>query len=116
MAYVTWRDTGMLTLDARDPELPGRKVIVNTVLANLLNPKLTLFFFTFLPQFVDPGSNAAVVQMLTLSGVFMAMTFIVFSAYGAFAAATRQTYSSVRAWSGGSSVRSRSPSSPSLAS
>jgi threonine/homoserine/homoserine lactone efflux protein len=55
---------------------------------NTLNPKLTIFFFAFLPQFVDPA-RPAVGQMLVLSGVFMAMTFVVFAAYGAFAAGVR---------------------------
>lgn len=90
MAYVTWRNTGLLAVEEADEGLPRRTVVANAVLANLLNPKLTLFFFAFLPQFVTPGSGGAVARMLLLSGVFMVMTFVVFAAYGAFAAATRQ--------------------------
>ena len=55
----------------------------------MLNPKLTIFFFVFLPQFVHPGESAAVQQMLTLSAVFMPLTLLVFSGYGIFAAAMR---------------------------
>jgi threonine/homoserine/homoserine lactone efflux protein len=89
MAWATWKDTGMLALDARDPA-PAWRTIANAVLANLLNPKLTLFFFAFLPQFVSPRHGGALPQMLTLSGLFMAMTLVVFVGYGLCASAMRR--------------------------
>ncbi|HVX47443.1 MAG TPA: LysE family translocator [Mycobacteriales bacterium] len=87
MAWSTWKDSGILTLTGSTPRSAWRS-IGNAVLANLLNPKLTLFFFAFLPQFISPH-HAALPQMLTLSAVFMAMTFIVFAGYGLFAGAMR---------------------------
>lgn len=60
------------------------------MLLNLLNPKLTIFFFAFLPQFVQPGQPHGVLRMLGLSGVFMAVTLVVFALYGLFAAAVRE--------------------------
>jgi threonine/homoserine/homoserine lactone efflux protein len=65
-------------------------VIGSAILANLLNPKLTVFFFAFLPQFVPSRGPNALPQLLLLSGVFMAMTFVVFVIYGALAAAVRR--------------------------
>jgi threonine/homoserine/homoserine lactone efflux protein len=59
------------------------------VLINLLNPKLTIFFFAFLPQFVPAGQPNVTWQMMGLSGVFMALTFVVFALYGVFAAMVR---------------------------
>jgi len=56
------------------------------VLINLLNPKLTIFF-AFLPQFVPARAARQLPTMLTLSGVFMAMTF---ASYGVFAAGMRR--------------------------
>lgn len=64
-------------------------MIASAVLVNLLNPKLTIFFFAFLPQFVPAGSSGGLVQLLALSGIFMAMTFVVFGLYGVFAASVR---------------------------
>ena len=89
MAWSTWRDSGMLSLDAETAKTSATRTIGNAILANLLNPKLTLFFFAFLPQFVTVGSGEFR-QMLTLSLVFMAMTLVVFAAYGVFASAMRR--------------------------
>jgi threonine/homoserine/homoserine lactone efflux protein len=88
MAWITWRDTGILTVSGSEPA-PAWRTIANAVLANLLNPKLTLFFFAFLPQFVSPRHGNALLQMLTLSAVFMAMTLVVFAGYGLFASGMR---------------------------
>ncbi len=88
MAWTTWRDKGILTVDEKTPVGSVWRTIGNAILANLLNPKLTLFFFAFLPQFVIPGSGE-LVQMLVLSAVFMVMTLIVFAVYGWFASAMR---------------------------
>jgi threonine/homoserine/homoserine lactone efflux protein len=88
MAWSTWRDTGALSVDAPGPT-GARQVIVSGITLNLLNPKLTIFFFAFLPQFVPAGSPHQLARMLLLSGVFMAMTFVVFAGYGAASAALR---------------------------
>ncbi|MGY2028837.1 LysE family translocator [Nocardia gipuzkoensis] len=91
MAWTTFRDKGALAV----PEPTGltvpsaRKVITSAVLLNLLNPKLTVFFFAFLPQFVPSGAPNALARMLALSGIFMLATFVVFAVYGACAAAVR---------------------------
>ncbi len=92
LAWSTWRAGGAFTPDA-DTAAPARsdlRVITSAMLANLLNPKLTLFFFAFLPQFVPATDPNAASTLLLLSGVFMAMTFVVFAVYGLFAGAVRQ--------------------------
>ena len=89
MAWATLRERGALSVEGdQEPSSPGR-VIVSGVLVNLLNPKLTIFFFAFLPQFVDTTSSRELPHMLALSGVFMLLTFVVFVGYGAFAAGIR---------------------------
>ena len=88
MAWSTIRDKSTLAVE-ETPSVPARQVIVSGVLLNLLNPKLTLFFFAFLPQFVSTAEAHATLKMLGLSTVFMLVTFAVFAVYGVFAAAVR---------------------------
>ena len=88
MAWTTLRDAEALTLEEPAP-LAAHRVIASGVLINLLNPKLTIFFFAFLPQFVSAGAPNASLVMLELSAVFMAVTFAVFVVYGVLAAAVR---------------------------
>ena len=89
MAWSTLRETGALSVEAERAPKSVRKVITESILINILNPKLSIFFFAFLPQFVPADTPHAVMRMLELSGVFMAMTFAVFALYGLFAAAIR---------------------------
>ncbi|GLP78126.1 lysine transporter LysE [Mycobacterium antarcticum] len=89
LAWITWRDDSELVATTGDTAAPGSlRIIWTAVAVNVLNPKLTLFFFAFLPQFVDSG-RPAFAQMLTLSAVFMGLTLVVFALYGAFAAGVR---------------------------
>ncbi|MFF7485370.1 LysE family translocator [Streptomyces luteogriseus] len=92
MAWATVRDKEALVVAEREaaPEVSARRVIVRGVLINILNPKLTVFFFAFLPQFVRPGEPHAVLRMAGLGGVFMPATFVVFAAYGVPAVSVRQ--------------------------
>ena len=88
MAWSTLREKGALTVEESGAPQSARAVLVSGVLVNLLNPKLTIFFFAFLPQFVS--TDGGFVSMVQLSLVFMLMTFVVFAVYGLFAAAVRQ--------------------------
>ncbi len=87
LAWQTLRDTGPLRFDHAVPGETGFYRIARTgCLINVLNPKLSVFFLAFLPQFVDAGTGSPVPQMLLLSAAFMAMTFVVFVGYGSSAA------------------------------
>jgi threonine/homoserine/homoserine lactone efflux protein len=90
LAWSTLRDKGALAVDEPDAPSSARKTITTAVLINILNPKLTIFFFAFLPQFVSTEDPHGLLRMLGLSAVFMAITFAVFSLYGVFAAAVRK--------------------------
>jgi threonine/homoserine/homoserine lactone efflux protein len=89
LAWSTLRDKGALAVEKKTTPRSATKVIVSAILVNLLNPKLTIFFFAFLPQFVSASGAGATLQMLVLSSVFMAMTLVVFAAYGVCAALLR---------------------------
>ncbi|KUL52761.1 MULTISPECIES: LysE family translocator [unclassified Streptomyces] len=89
MAWSTLRDKSDLTAEREPEPRSAGRTILTAVLINVLNPKLTLFFFAFLPQFVTPGEPYALLRMTELGAYFMLMTFVVFLAYGRFAAAMR---------------------------
>lgn len=89
MAWATLKERGALHVDGDAAPRSARSVIVSGILINILNPKLTIFFFAFLPQFVNAGEPYAVASMLQLSAIFMLVTFVVFCAYGMFAALVR---------------------------
>ncbi|SMH28234.1 Threonine/homoserine/homoserine lactone efflux protein [Rathayibacter oskolensis] len=89
LAWQTWRDRSPLAVDEEAAPQSAGRVIRSAVLINVLNPKLTIFFFAFLPQFVATDRSGATLHMVALSLVFMAVTFVVFALYGLFAAAVR---------------------------
>jgi threonine/homoserine/homoserine lactone efflux protein len=89
MAWTTWRDKDALTVEQDEAPRSAAKVIVSGILINILNPKLTIFFFAFLPQFVSTGQSGALLSMITLSAMFMLITLVVFIGYGLFAAGIR---------------------------
>ena len=89
MAWDTLREQGALRVETQGEARSAGRIIVSAVLLNLLNPKLSIFFLAFLPQFVSAGEAQPLARMLELSAVFMLMTFIVFVGYGLFAAAVR---------------------------
>ncbi len=89
MAWNTLRDTGALGVEADAAPRSARRVITTGVLVNILNPKLTIFFFAFLPQFVNTVGAGSLARMLQLSAMFMLLTFVVFVGYGLFAVAIR---------------------------
>ncbi|HEV7252192.1 MAG TPA: LysE family translocator [Mesorhizobium sp.] len=90
MAWQTVRERGALKLDAKPDRRSARRVLIDGVLINILNPKLSIFFVAFLPQFIPAAAPNPLLDMLELSGVFMIMTFVVFAVYGLFAAAMRE--------------------------
>ncbi|HEX6956574.1 MAG TPA: LysE family translocator [Ferrovibrio sp.] len=89
MAWNTWRERGALKVEQKPDRRSLTQVGVTAILVNILNPKLSIFFLAFLPQFVSAQETQPLPRMLELSGIFMLMTFAVFVGYGLFAAAIR---------------------------
>jgi threonine/homoserine/homoserine lactone efflux protein len=89
LLYLAWHSLkadGALKVESDMAPRSAWRVIMSAVLVNLLNPKLSLFFLAFLPQFVGSREASPLARMLEMSAVFMAMTFVVFTLYGACAA------------------------------
>ena len=89
MAWRTLGEKGALQVEQDGRVRSDLQTIVEGVAVNLLNPKLTLFFVAFLPQFMAPDEARPLFVMSALGGVFMLETFVVFAIYGLFAAALR---------------------------
>ncbi|MFT4097596.1 MAG: LysE family translocator [Rhodoblastus sp.] len=89
MAWSTLREKGALDVSGAADKRALGTVAIKGFLINILNPKLSVFFLAFLPQFVDARDPHALARMIELSAVFMAMTFVVFVGYGLFAATVR---------------------------
>ena len=90
MAWGMFTDTGALRVTADAPRKPALRVLADGIALNLLNPKLSIFFVAFLPQFVGVDADAPIVDMTALSLAFMAVTFVVFAIYGVVAGWLRE--------------------------
>ncbi len=85
LAFLTWRDKTSFSASEQSTKRSSWKVMLRAVLLNLLNPKLTLFFLAFLPQFMDMSAPSLIRELSILSGLFMGMTWVVFVGYGLLA-------------------------------
>ncbi len=89
-AYLVWigvqalrhRDTFALAGAGAPKALAA--IYRQSVVGNALNPKVTLFFLSFLPQFVNPAAGQVGWQMALLGAIFMAQTMLVFGAVALF--------------------------------
>jgi threonine/homoserine/homoserine lactone efflux protein len=89
IAWKMWREAGAMEIRERTTETSLIQIAIKGIVINLLNPKLTLFFFAFLPLFVSRGSSSPTLEMIVLSVVFMIMTLVIFVLYGILASGIR---------------------------
>ena len=93
LLYMAWnalKEKGALRVEKEVGTRSAIQMITSAILVNILNPKLSIFFFAFLPQFVSANEPHPLSRMLELSAFFMLLTFVVFVGYGLFAASIRQ--------------------------
>ena len=82
LAYLLWNDKGVMKLNKDDTLNENKEIFIKGFLINILNPKLTIFLVSFLPQFILTSTNTVVSDILILSSIFMFMTLLVFTIYG----------------------------------
>ncbi len=90
--YMAWnilREGGALSVPEDRSQTSAWRIVLSGLLLNVLNPKLSLFFLAFLPQFVTADAAHPTPQLISLAAIFMALTFVVFVGYGACAALAR---------------------------
>ena len=85
LAWNMWREAGTLEISKNSTDTSLTNIIIKAIAINLLNPKLTIFFFAFLPLFVSKNSSSSTMELILLSAVFMGITLIVFALYGILA-------------------------------
>lgn len=90
LAYGMWKDAGSIEFGQAPSGHSDFNIIIKGILINILNPKLSIFFLAFLPQFINPSFGALLFQLATLSLIFMGMTLVVFLLYGFFAHKVRR--------------------------
>ncbi|OED36442.1 lysine transporter LysE [Chromatiales bacterium (ex Bugula neritina AB1)] len=91
--YMAWsiiRDKGIKQIEEDTTGKSYLRTAIDGTLLNVLNPKLSLFFLAFLPQFVPKAHTGSIVFLAYLASLFMLLTFIVFVLYGAFASTARK--------------------------
>lgn len=90
LAYGMWKDSDSIEFGKKTGAQTAGRILIKGILINILNPKLSIFFLAFLPQFIIPNFGPPIRQMIMLSLIFMGMTWIVFSLYGLFAHTIRR--------------------------
>ena len=82
LAWQMWRSSSPLSVAQNEENSNYTGIAIKGFLLNILNPKLSIFFLAFLPQFIPSSTDGVLLHMLVLGSVFMLMTFAVFIVYG----------------------------------
>lgn len=80
LAWQAWSAGGAAGEEPAVPQLSARALYGRGIVMNLANPKVSLFFLAFLPQFADPSRGSMAGQFLQLGALFVMATMLVFGA------------------------------------
>ncbi|PID46930.1 MAG: lysine transporter LysE [Proteobacteria bacterium] len=90
LAWQMWKSATPLSVGDKNADKKYKAIVLKGFLLNILNPKLSIFFLAFLPQFIPPTAENALLQMLVLGATFMLITFAVFIVYGVLSGSFRK--------------------------
>lgn len=79
IGFKMLRSSGSLVAEGSAGDLECRVIFRQSILANIMNPKVAIFFLALFPQFVDTGRGHVALQMLTLGSTFVVLTMAGFS-------------------------------------
>lgn len=82
LLYLAWKAFRARAADlssGRSGRQPYARLYRRGIVMNVTNPKVSIFFMAFLPQFTDPGRGALTLQLALLGVVFIIATVLVFS-------------------------------------
>jgi threonine/homoserine/homoserine lactone efflux protein len=78
LAYLSWQASGTSGQQVRVSDVSLKRLYGRGIVMNITNPKVSIFFLAFLPQFTDPASGPLLPQFLLLGVLFVFSTFLVF--------------------------------------
>lgn len=90
LAYLAWqafRAPAGVAEGGRAEPMSGRQMYLRGIIMNITNPKVAIFFLAFLPQFANPEKGDLVLQIMSLGGIFIIATLLVFGAIAYFSGA-----------------------------
>lgn len=93
LLYLAWhafRASAERISTGRNNEMSYARLYRRGIIMNITNPKVSIFFLAFLPQFADPGRGSLTLQMLLLGGVFIVSTILVFGSIALLAGSIGQ--------------------------
>ncbi len=79
-------------LETKRPKTELKAIFCESILVNILNPKVALFFLAFLPQFVTPGAGDMHYQILFLGGIIMVVGLITDGLFALLAGSLRAVF------------------------
>ncbi|RRO11922.1 LysE family translocator [Flavobacteriaceae bacterium 14752] len=85
LAFKIYQEPTSIDLKSKQPKKPTENYMKQGFLMNVLNPKVTLFFMAFFPQFLWDKTGDTVFQFYILGFIFMLQAFIIFGVIAVFA-------------------------------
>jgi len=79
LAYLSFKSNSKTKLDTKNNSLSAMKLYKRGVIMNITNPKVSIFFLAFLPQFTNPNLGSVTIQIFILGAIFMLCALVVFS-------------------------------------
>ncbi|MDQ8201831.1 LysE family translocator [Pelagicoccus sp. SDUM812003] len=78
LAWKAFKSSEHRMKDEMKPSATTKTLYIRGIVMNITNPKVSIFFLAFLPQFTDPSRGSVSLQVLALGALFIVATFIIF--------------------------------------